>query len=462
MSLPPIDYLITPSVHLLTILITCVSAFYVYKQEILRYRHVRSLLLLVHFFFVFLVFFEFLRNFPVFYQNNGYMIFYTDANTTFVLIDVLLLTLVALAVYYKPSGPSFRSLFAEMLSRPLQLFIFAVFLVYVVVVDAYLFVPPQPFTIMTNISNIAGVPISATVFDPFYLNLLLIVLIVFAAYPSLLLLLASRQTLELQIRNALRILPLAWIGIGLDILVFNGYLLTLSPPIDASALGYLFAAIAFSLTAAIFRRATLLSGFFQQVPLGQALPKEHPFSTRLGLVEEDVVGKNFLLEVDPSSRFEDAVKDFALEFASNNYLVFTFTSRGRPVYNALAKLEGIRFYTFSAKVSYPRPTDQSNEVLVPQNDQSVILNVLDKTVSANPDVKIAVIFDSVTDLLLSAGFDNAYKFLKQANEIVSEARVAALFILTMGAHDDKQTNVVRSLFTNHLSFEGSELKLVRS
>lgn len=459
---PFVDLIITPSVHIVTILIAAVSAFYVWKQEILRYRHVRNLLLGVHFFFILLVFFEFLRNFTVFTESLAYMNFYTEADTSFVLIDVVLLTLVALAVYYRPLGASFSSLFSEMLKRPLQLMIFAVFLVYIIVVDAYLFIErARAFTII-GVTNIAGVGVAAPIFSPFYLELLLVVLLIFAAYPSTLLFLANRQTVEAEVKRALRILPLAWIGIGLDILIFNGYLLTITPPIDASALGYLFAAVAFSLTAATFRRATLLSGFFQPRPTDQRITPTNPFSARIGLTYADVANKNFLLEVDPSYSFEEVVKDFAFEFVSNNCLVFTFTSKGRPVYNSLAKVTGIRFYTFSTKVSYPRPTDQAYEVLVPQNDQSVILNVLDNTVTANPEVRIAIIFDSITDLILSAGFDNAYKFLKQANEILSEAHATALFIVTKGAHDEKQLSIVKSLFTNHLSFEGSQLKVTRT
>jgi hypothetical protein len=454
----PLDLAFTPGVLVATMLITGISAYFVRKQQAVSYQHVRSLLIGVHVLYIFVVFLELVRTF---YQAPFYMNVYTEVWTSLVLGSVLLLTLVALAVYTKPSEPRFISLFHEIFMRKLQLALFALYTGFIIAAIIYLWIQ-TPFVISQpdQITNIAGVPVLATLFDPFYLNILLVVLLVFSVYPAGLLVLANRANEEPDVKRALRILPLAWAAIGLDLLVFNGYLLTVN--IDASSAGYLFAAVGFSTTAAVFRRATILSGFFQPIPLSNKPSPANPFSSKMGKSLEALAGRNFLLEVDPASNYDQAVRDFALEFISNNYLVFAFTSKGRPVYNSLSQIEGVRFYTFSTKVSYPRPTGQTYEVLVPQNDQSVILNVLDKTMSANPDVKIAIVFDSITDLLLSSGFDNAYKFLKQANELISEAGETALFLLTKGAHDEKLTNVIRSLFPNQLTYEGNELKVARA
>jgi hypothetical protein len=256
---------------------------------------------------------------------------------------------------------------------------------------------------------------------------------------------------------AFTVLPIAWVAIGLDLLFFNGYLL--NEGIDASALGYLVAAAAFAATAATFRRATLLSAFFQPTapPRTPSVTPVTTFSGSLGLVTDKVLGKEFLLEVNPSVRYEESIRDLALELGTKQYLLFAFTSRGSPVYNSLSKLENVRFFTMTTRVSYPKPGDLPTEVLVPANDQSVLLNVLDKTITANPDLRFGLVFDSITDLILSAGLETTYKFLKQAIEMASSHAVTAVFLFTSGAHNEREESVVRNLFSNQLSYGSGRL-----
>jgi hypothetical protein len=110
-------------------------------------------------------------------------------------------------------------------------------------------------------------------------------------------------------------------------------------------------------------------------------------------------------------------------------------------------------------VSYPKPGERLDEVLVPSADQSVLLNVLDKAITSNPDLKFGVVFDSVSDLVLSSGLEVAYKFLKQANEMLGNNRVTAIFLMTFGAHSEREVNVVKSLFSNILSFHDTQLTI---
>ena len=237
--------------------------------------------------------------------------------------------------------------------------------------------------------------------------------------------------------------------------MFNGYLL--NSGIDASAVGYLFAAAAFSATAATFRRATLLSAFFQPgvAPTSIAPPGE-TFSGKLGLKPEATLGRVFLLEVDSASKFEEPIKDFANELGSTERTVFAFTAAGSPIYTALIGIANVRFFTMTRKVSYPKPGERPEEVLVPSTDQSVLLNVLDKAIAANPDLRFGVVFDSVSDLILSSGLEVTYKFLKQANEMLNTRHVTAVFLMTAGAHSEREVNVVKSVFSNIASFQGEQ------
>ncbi len=97
----------------------------------------------------------------------------------------------------------------------------------------------QPFSIVV-LPNLVGNYVYTQIFSSAYLDVLLAVLLVFILYPSTLLFLASRRTKDPTVRRALVVLPIAWIGIGLVILIFNGYLLTIEG-VDDSAIAYLLA-----------------------------------------------------------------------------------------------------------------------------------------------------------------------------------------------------------------------------
>jgi hypothetical protein len=175
-----------------------------------------------------------------------------------------------------------------------------------------------------------------------------------------------------------------------------------------------------------------------------------------------VLGKEFLLEVDPSVKYEESIRDLALELGTKQYLLFVFTSRGSPVYNSLSGMENVRFFTMTTRVSYPKPGDLPTEVLVPANDQSVLLNVIDKAITTNPDLKFGLVFDSITDLILSAGLETTYKFLKQAIEMASSHAITAIFLFTSGAHTGREESIIRNLFSNQLSYASGQLSVQKT
>ncbi len=465
MAVEPSSLLI-PVIHVVTLIITGTSAAYVYRQKTTEYPQVRNLLVMVHVFYMGVVSLEFGRTFvPIDSCTNAgcpagftdaFLKVYTISNTTFVLADVFLLTLVAVAIYYRPNGKRLADILRELFKHQTGTTFFALYALYIVVAEGFL-LAALPFY-AKPLTNIVGSTVVTTQFDQQYLGMLLGILAVFIVYPSYLLLAARRRTADLQVRRAFSILPVAWVGIGIDLLVFNGFLLNPPISIDASAIGYLFAAAAFSATAATFRRATLLSAFFQPgIAATGIAPPATSFTGRLGLKADSELGKVFLLEVDPSSKYEEPIRDFATELGSKERVVFAFTAAGSPVRNALEGMANVRFFTMTRKVSYPKPGEKPDEVLVPTADQSVLLNVLDKAITSNPDLKFGVVFDSVSDLILTSGLEMTYKFLKQANEMLSNNKVTSLFLLTSGAHSEREVNVVKSLFGNILGFAGGQL-----
>ena len=105
-------------------------------------------------------------------------------------------------------------------------------------------------------------------------------------------------------------------------------------------------------------------------------------------------------------------------------------------------------------------SEDTNEVLVPQSDTAILLDVADKTLSSNKG-KVVFVFDSVSELLLMAGIEKTYKFLKQFLEVLSDPRVTGLFVFIKRAHDSKDENLLRGIFPSHYVVDSEGARLVK-
>ncbi len=452
--------LVSPAVDAFALFITAISGYYMYRQRITSYESVRVTLLAVYVLATCLVGFEFIRLNLV---NVEDMNIYTVGSTTLVLLCALLLGLASISTYLRPSGSGFREQFVDMVKRhPKHFVAFAAFMALIIFADIYLIVL-TPFHIV-RLDNLWGVTLFSTRFDFPYLLTLLMILVFFLVYPTPLLLLAARQASNRAVKRSLIILAICWAGIGLYFLVFDGYLWTAG--IDANDMMYLVFSLVFSVTAVIFRNASTLSGFFDTRPVSKSSAvtirnAQGTFSKQLGVESRALQGRNFLLEVDPSMPYEKIIKDLAEEFMSLSNIIFVFTNKGSPIHKSLSQVPDAKFYIMMADVSYPKPTDKPNEILVPEHDQAVLLDLLNKTVKSTEASGITVIFDNISDMILSSGFENCYKFIKHANEIMSEPRVTSVFLLTQAAHDEKIVRIIKSLYSDHLVHGSSGLKITR-
>ncbi|HKW04597.1 MAG TPA: hypothetical protein VJN71_04785 [Nitrososphaerales archaeon] len=451
--------LLSPSVDIFALLITVISGYYMYRQKTTSYESVRVTLLAVYGLASLLVGFEFIR---LNITTGDQMSVYTIGSTTLVLLCALLLSLASVATYLKPSGSGFKEQALDIMKRhPKHFAIFAIFtsLIIFAGVSLILF---TPYTIV-RLDNLWGVTVFSTNFTFSYLVTLLVILGFFLAYPTPLLVLSARQAANKAVKRSLIILAVCWAGIGLDFLVFDGYLWTVG--IDANDMMYLVFSLVFSVTAVIFRNASTLSGFFESGLAATEAPRaattSQPFSKQIGVDSQYLQGRNFLLEVDPSAPYERTLRDLAEEFVSLKHIVFVFTCKGSPIHKLLSQVPDVKFYIMMTDVSYPKPTDKPNEILVPEHDQAVLLDLLNKTVKSTEGAGITLIFDNITNMILSSGFDNCYKFIKHANEIMSEPRVTSVFLLTLAAHDEKMVRIIKSLFSDHLVQESSGLKITR-
>jgi hypothetical protein len=443
-------FLVNPAIDALTFAITAVSLYYVAKQKPPQYPYVKSLLVAVHVFFEALIVLEFMRNFIT---TPSFIAAYTVVGSSLIFWDVVLLTTIAYSVYIRPGGRGILGRLRSIFFHWPHGLILGGFVAFIVASEVYLAVD-HPYT-SVQLTSFLGVTTTSTAFDPPALLISLLVLIFFLLYPTSLLLRETFQVKDPDIRRALVILPVCWVGIGVELLVFNGYLITLG--LDLISVGYILAAVAFAVTATVFRRASLLSAFFEPpavVPAQVQAPRKTGALSAIGTTPA-------LLEVDSSTNYEQAVKEFAQVWTSQGGLVYVFTSKGSPVYNSLTSIPGVRFYIMTSKVSYPKPSASENEILVPQNDVAVLLDLLDKTISATADTPVSVVFDSISDFVLYLGFEACYKLIKQANEILNRPKVSSVYLMTVGAHEERIVSLTRSLFRTHMKYDASGLNVTR-
>jgi hypothetical protein len=452
MSAFALEEIPTILVDFLTIVLISVSGFYVYRQSGKYHPELKTLLILVHLFFGGVIVLEILRNFL---SGSNFMFYYTVGGTSFVLWDVELLTIVACLVYIRPltnGVKSSTSIIRHKLVGPT----FVLSSSLIVATNLYLVIL-RPYSVIID-HNLFGVPVESAIMSPLLLLLLVSVLCMFAAFPSVLFIVARSKTRNTQARGALLLLPILWCVIGLDLIIVNGFIL--SQGLDAVAIGYLLATIMFGLSARLFRRTSLLSSFFEPTIVFDGVGASFPFTKRAGM-QGPVPAGNYLLEVDSSTHYEKYVKDFAIELVSNGYLLFVFTPKASRVYSTLSKMRDARFYVMTSTTSYPRPTDRTNEMLVPDDDPTILLDTLRNTVGSVSSSGIGIIFDNVSDMILSDGFENSYKFMRRANEILADGKIVAAFLATQGAHEERISNLIQNLFQNHLTFDSLGVQVKR-
>ncbi len=161
------------------------------------------------------------------------------------------------------------------------------------------------------------------------------------------------------------------------------------------------------------------------------------FSRQVGLEHDALKGKKVLLEFDPSTPYERLVRDFVLECVSHKERVIVLTKKGSAVQRALEGDEGI--------------------YLIDLTPQTMISPILQQ----NADGPLNLVYDSLTDLALSADSQTAYKFPRSALELLSEPRIVALFLLNSTAHELRDVSSLKGIFSSQVTFEKQGVTNVR-
>lgn len=364
------------------------------------------------------------------------------------LMQAVFLLAAAQGIYFS-SRTTYGSFLGELAKRRGHAVLFGAFVALVVVAVVFgNFIHPVASKMIVDF---AGNRVPSTSVDPGLLALTFGLFGFFLVYPTSLMAYASSRVAEKRLRGSLLGLSVAWGVVSGVYVVTEAYMWAFG--VDATGLMYLFNAVLFYAVIRNFRRSASIGGFVEKArhfPRTQARPvRDGSMSDQTALL----AGKKVLYQVDPDLPYEVNMRRTLEELDSAGHSVYVFTSRSSPLHEALAGAAGAKFFLTTSGVSYMKVADETKEVLLPQSDTAIFLDVADKTIRSKKE-KLVFVFDSVTDLLLINGMEETYKFLKQFLELLHEPRSTAFFLLIAKAHEAKDVNLLRGIFSSHFIEDG--------
>lgn len=183
------------------------------------------------------------------------------------------------------------------------------------------------------------------------------------------------------------------------------------------------------------------------------------FSRYLRTQSNQIVGKKILLETSPTENYEVYVTAFLKEALANGERCIVFTRRNSGIYRESSELGVSHFYHLSPDTS--RLSDLSKtQTVLPLYDITQILNALDNAVKNDPWVWI--VFDNISDLILSVGNKTAYRFLRHSIEILASVKACSLFLFHPEAHDKADVSAVHGLFDVIISLKQGAIQSVKA
>ena len=185
------------------------------------------------------------------------------------------------------------------------------------------------------------------------------------------------------------------------------------------------------------------------------------FSKRIGVPHAELLGRRFLLEFDPTSAYERIVDDFAKEALANLEPIYVFTRSVSGVRESLAQQRSIRFVLMSSSESTSKSISE-NEIVLPGDNTPLVLDIVREILAKHADECSFLIFDSLSELIMSVGFEKACKFLLCLIEMLSLEKTTALFLLNKSAHEPHVASQIRGLFNNLLTYENYEFEIVKN
>ena len=375
-------------------------------------------------------------------------------------LEAILLLTAAVGAHLRPNGSSYALLFKDLLSHVGHLLMFGIFIAGTVAAEVYLAIV-RPYSTVT-VADFAGGTVQAVAYSPTFSIAIGVLFLLFLAYPVALLVVGALRVQNPQMKRAQFGLAIGWAGSSAIYLISSLSLYNYA--LDVTAVAYVILSVFFGLIARNFRRAAVFAGFV--MPVAAGLPESRQnwglrTLTKGGdpvLIEE---GDLSLLEVDTSDKYENGLNELVKDFQAEKRGVFVISAKGSRLHAFFSDVPGVRLYTMSESTRYITPsTTRSDEVNLPLYDPGVILEVLDRTVASSVE-PTAIIFDSISDMMIYSGFQPTYKFLRAAGEVMSGKKAVTLFILFSGAHDERNVSAIRSIFPSQLKVGRDGVDVVR-
>ena len=158
----------------------------------------------------------------------------------------------------------------------------------------------------------------------------------------------------------------------------------------------------------------------------------------LGQPLEENAGKAILLEFTTQTTLKLILKRLTVEALAKGYDISVFTRRGSVVEEALTPLDVKYIYLTLTRHSEL----EAIRSYVSIKDPSEMLAALAELNLSNMTL---IIFDNLTDLILTTGFDKAYTFLRHVVELAAETKATILLGLCIEAHSKQEVAALEAL-----------------
>ena len=446
-----IQQLAEPLVYGLAFAITLVSGGLLYRQRLSAYQVVRSAVLGIYALITLLMLVDMYR---VTLGTLSVIPAYSAVSIALGLLQGLLLLVAAQGIYFGPATTR-RNFLRELAKRRGHLALFVVFVCLIAIVELFpvAFQPPSSGLV----TDIAGNHVPAMKVASNLIVLVLGALVFFLVYPTSLLILSATKIDDRRLRRSVVNMGLGWAAVsGLFVLA---EVAKWTVAFDFTGLMYVADAAVFFMVIRDFRKSASLAGFV--APKKPAPEREsEKAEAELSSLAESVVGRKLLYEVDPEVPYEKTLRGILEELAWAGHAVFVFTPRSGPLHDALSGGTSLKFFLTTSGVSYMKVSEDTSEVLVPQGDTAIFLDVADKTLNSRKG-GIVFVFDNVSELLLLIGLERTYKFLKKFLELLHEQRSTAFFLFIRKAHESREVNLLRGIFPSNFVEDPQGARLVK-
>ena len=165
--------------------------------------------------------------------------------------------------------------------------------------------------------------------------------------------------------------------------------------------------------------------------------KAEGFSKALNLDHVKLKGRKILLEFDPTVPYEKVVRDFVIEAKIHDESVIILAPKTSVIYQILRGEKDLEFAPLTA--------------------QTLMSPILE----AHPEKPLAIVFDNLTDMILSVGFQQAYNFIKNTLQRLADPKMTTLFLVNSKAHTQNEAYSIRALFSEQLTYGKNGLTIIK-